>query len=91
MSAEVIQFPSHKWASCKSKTCTGCFLCHGGLALCSTCGGMEGALTTHCPGKRMDSMLQDAVYNGLCDFKDGEWHAGPSPHSPAFYKENKGA
>lgn len=82
MTAEVIPFPGHHWAHCTSRECTGCHLCHGGLAVCTVCGGMEGALTTECRGERLDMMFIDAVYAGLIDWRGGEWVADESPHSP---------
>lgn len=50
-----------------------CPICDGGLEVCSVCGGAEGALPTECPGTRMNADLQDRVYAGLADFKDGKW------------------
>lgn len=32
-----------------------CFVCRGGLALCTVCGGAESSMPTACPGRRMTS------------------------------------
>ena len=68
----VITFPGHRWARCTNKGCTGSFLCHGGLALCTRCGGLEGTLPTDCPGERMQWPVSDEVYAGEIDFRRRE-------------------
>ncbi|CAG2149944.1 Uncharacterised protein [Ralstonia mannitolilytica] len=50
-----------------------CPICDGGLSVCTVCGGIEGSLTTECPGVRMSADEQDRVYAGLLDFQGGEW------------------
>lgn len=69
---EVVRFPKHKWAHCGSD-CNGCCLCHGGLALCTVCGGGEGSLPDHCPGGPMTNEQSDAVYAGRLNFRNGAW------------------
>ena len=46
-----------------------------GLASCSVCGGAEGRLPEHCPGRRMTDEEQEAVYAGEIDFRrsEGGW------------------
>lgn len=83
----VIRFPGHHWARCTKVECLGCHLCHGGLAVCTTCGGLEGALTSDCPGERMTTDQVDDVYEGLIDYhRTMGWVEAPSPHSPAYYR-----
>lgn len=48
----------------------------GGLSLCKVCGGLEGGLTTECPGKSISNVVQDDVYFGNIDFIYGEWTIG---------------
>jgi hypothetical protein len=47
------------------------------LADCRVCKGGEGSLTTDCPGFQMNSHIQQAVYLGGLDFKDGVWTVAP--------------
>ena len=83
----IIQFPGHHWAHCTRKDCTGCHLCHGGLGICTTCGGMEGSLTTDCPGERVSYDDGERVYAGTLDYRRGEgWVETSSPHSPAHHR-----
>lgn len=49
----------------------GCMFCDGGLFACTVCGGIEGSLTTDCPGKRMTEAEQDEVYAGRKDYREG--------------------
>lgn len=42
--------------------------------MCTTCNGAEGTLPTDCPGVKMTSEQQDAVYAGRLDFRGGAWH-----------------
>jgi hypothetical protein len=69
--ADVIYFPGHRWKHCVPH-CDGCVLCHGGLALCDVCGGLEGSLPTDCPGERMRRVVEDDVYAGELDYRTGE-------------------
>lgn len=48
-------------------------VCDGGLAICKTCRGGEGALTTECPGAPMTGAQGDAVHAGKLDFIGGVW------------------
>lgn len=41
-----------------------CGLCDGGLAVCSVCGGMEGALLDICPGVRLTPEQHEWNYQG---------------------------
>lgn len=87
--ADVIHFPGHHWAHCTNKECTGCHLCHGGLASCTRCGGHEGSLTTDCPGYRtkVGPDVGEAVYAGKTDWVWGDgWVATSSVNSPAHYR-----
>lgn len=65
----------HVWYKCK-QPCTrnGCPYCEGGLGLCTVCGGAEGSLTTDCCGHHLNEHIQDAIYKGGLDFKDGKWY-----------------
>lgn len=59
---------------CVGTICEGrCNICDGGLALCKVCGGAEGSLPKECPGSRMTSDQEDAVYAGTLDFVGGKW------------------
>jgi hypothetical protein len=84
----VTSFPGHRWKHCTN--CDGCMLCHGGLALCEVCGGLEGALPTDCPGERMHNVIEDEVYAGKVDYRrDSGWVQEPSRHSPSS-RQQKG-
>lgn len=50
-----------------------CFVCDGGLGLCTVCGSAEGAWTTDCPGSQIPSTVLDQVYSNVVDFVDGRW------------------
>ncbi|WP_195178930.1 hypothetical protein [Mesorhizobium sp. INR15] len=50
-----------------------CFVCRGGLGLCTICGGAEGAMPTDCPGEKVDSAILDQVYRGEFDYIGGRW------------------
>lgn len=63
---------SHVFYEC-SDECSGCQICNGGLAHCKVCGGAEGSLPTDCPGHRMDSTTEEAVYAGDLDHQAGRW------------------
>jgi hypothetical protein len=43
------------------------------LAHCKICNGAEGSLPTDCPGVKMTSEEEDAVYDGKINFISGEW------------------
>lgn len=70
--AIIIQWMRHKRHSCNKERC---YVCEGGLFACVVCGGAEGALTTHCPGKKLSAEVIDSVYAGNVDFRSGEWVA----------------
>jgi hypothetical protein len=53
-----------------------CQFCQGGLFGCSTCGGLEGSVPTHCPGEAMTYKQSDDVYAGRIDYRDGAWIGG---------------
>jgi hypothetical protein len=61
----------------------GCMVCDGGLSICTTCGLIEGSLTTECPGTSSFGSYSDAVYKGHLDFRKGGWVGVVSPYSPA--------
>ena len=87
MGAEIIPLAKHHWDHCKRVDCPGCMLCHGGLALCTVCRGLEGSLPTDCPGEQMGDEVAKAVYAGERDFVRGRgWIEGASPNSPAAYR-----
>lgn len=74
----VIDLAKHRWKHCGAD-CNGCMLCHGGLALCEICGGLEGALPTDCPGTMMPLLVCDEVYAGNLDYRRCEgWQQRPS-------------
>lgn len=43
------------------------------LANCTVCGCFEGSLPTECPDEKVSGELQDVIYKGLIDFRDGMW------------------
>jgi len=53
-----------------------CPICEGGLALCSVCGGAEGTLPTHYPGRRLTDDEEASIMNGSRDYEDGHWGPG---------------
>ena len=46
---------------------------HSELFICSVCECFEGTLPSHCPGHKVPDDLQDLIYKGKMDFKDGKW------------------
>lgn len=52
---------AHKLHRCTRENCN---VCSGGLALCTVCGGGEGALLTYCAGYRLSSQTLDDIYEG---------------------------
>ena len=67
-----------------------CMICDGGLALCSKCGGLEGSLTTDCPGGILSETTINKVYEGEFDFRAGiGWVQKPSIHSPAYNRKKQ--
>lgn len=64
----------HTWHQCISQSC---FICEGGLGVCTVCGGTEGSLPTDCPGVRMTRVQNDLVYEGKIDFRVGRGWVTP--------------
>lgn len=64
----------HQLVAHQDCTILHCPICDGGLAVCEICEGMEGSLTTECPGVKMTIEQQDSVYNKHIDFYDRGWH-----------------
>lgn len=63
-----------------------CMFCDGGLSGCEVCGGLEGSLTTSCPGVRLSYDQDQVVYRGEADYRDGDWVVGAqSVYSPAYW------
>jgi hypothetical protein len=60
----------HTWHSCFED---GCFICNGGLADCTVCGGAEAALTTECCGEKLPVNILDSVQANELDFIGGHW------------------
>lgn len=50
-----------------------CNYCDYGLITCVVCGGSEGSLTTHCLGKKLDSVMEQMVAMGQADYINGIW------------------
>lgn len=74
-------FVTPETCSCKGND-SYCQICVGGLSLCSTCGLLEGALTTDCPGERVPSHKVDQIYSqGNLDYREAEggWVNKPNP------------
>lgn len=46
-----------------------------GLCHCKVCNGAEGSLPTDCPGECMPADIEDRVYKGHLDFRNGRWWA----------------
>lgn len=64
---------NHKLITHKDCEIQNCLICDGGLAICSVCGGAEGALTTDCPGIQLESYQLDSIHNGDIDFINEKW------------------
>jgi hypothetical protein len=75
----------HEWVTqCSDQNCGGgCFVCCCGY--CKLCGLAEGCTTTECPGVESYREHGDAVYKGQEDFRDGQWVAMCSKHSPRWF------
>ena len=67
-----------------------CSCAHCCLAVCSVCGAYEDALTTHCPGERVDFDTTQAVYRTGLDFTTYRgWHVsdqGMRERGPLFQR-----
>ena len=73
---EPIRLP-HIWT--KHEHCTNpgtCMICDGGLALCTICGGLEGALLDGCPGIRLTVDQHEWNYRKFLTFRGD----GPAVH-----------
>ena len=80
----------HIWEKHENCILPYCSICEDGIAVCSVCSGLEGALTSECPGERISSACKDEIHSGKIDFRDGRWQEGIiSPHSPAPYWKAK--
>ncbi len=58
-----LEYLAHAYV--KHEHCTNpgvCNICDGGLALCSVCGGLEGALLDVCPGVHLTEEQHDWNY-----------------------------
>lgn len=71
----VLNFRGHHWVRCRQPKCNGCMYCRGGLACCDRCGGAEGDLPTHCPGRRMNAAERIRISEGRLDYDErrGGW------------------
>lgn len=58
---------------CNCNGSCGCPVCDGGLAICRVCGLAEGSLTTDCPGVLVPAQVADLIYDGIMDFRAGQW------------------
>lgn len=63
----------------------------GGLSHCKICGGLEGSLTTDCPGEMLSYEQDQKVYKGEVDFVNGQWVKQPSKNSPVYLKRERTA
>lgn len=68
-----IQFKHEDPEKCPEWEGRYCMFCDGGIFQCSVCGGAEGSLPSECPGYLIPMDMQDAIYNGALDYKDGKW------------------
>jgi hypothetical protein len=73
--ALIYRWSQHVRAHCVGDDCEGCFLCEGGLLLCTVCGGAESSAPTECPGRVLTQAECEWVSDGRVDFtvKRG-WH-----------------
>ncbi len=62
-----------------------------GDPVCAVCGAYEGALTTDCPGAKVELERQQEIYETNLDYTDARgWHLKEStaPRSPCFERKN---
>ena len=52
----------------RTETCVYCT-----LFICEICGGAEGSLPVHCPGRKLTHEESEAIMASTLDYKDGEW------------------
>ena len=75
------------------KTSDYCGCAHCTLGVCEVCGCYEGSLTTHCPGEKVPSRVQELINEDLgIDWLDGvgwcqNWY--PTMIKPEFDEETK--
>jgi len=62
----------HKYIQHKHCEEDNCYICHGGLSVCSICGCAEGGLTSECSNINC-KQIEDLIYIGHIDFKDNKW------------------
>lgn len=62
----------HEYHQCNCDSAL-CMFCRGNLKMCNVCGGFEGSLPTECPGEDMPDEYEQAVFENVLDFVDGEW------------------
>lgn len=64
---ELVYLP-HVWEVHEHCQREFCAICEGGLAVCTVCGGMEGALLDGCPGVRLTMAQHDWNYKKFLTF-----------------------
>ncbi len=80
----------HDYYTSESCDCTKdgyCNVCDGGLAICRVCGLTEGSLTTECPGYQCWREKNKDVYEGMIDFRNGEWVTQVTVHMKHCYPD----
>lgn len=60
----------HKLHECEKEDC---YVCTGGLALCTVCKGGEGTLPQECPGRMMTEEEEQDVMHARTEFFRGRW------------------
>ncbi|KLU61725.1 hypothetical protein CEB3_c19030 [Peptococcaceae bacterium CEB3] len=64
-----------------------CLICDGGLAVCKVCHLAEGTLTTDCPGEPVPPNLEDLIYSGELDYRDGRgWVSEANPTNQSLLR-----
>lgn len=63
----------HRWVKHEPRCDNPCQFCDGGLSACVDCGGLEGSLTTQCPGIELSADLLDHIYAQSMDFNQNRW------------------
>lgn len=70
---DVVRLPRHTYYQCDDDHGdvfgSSCPFCDGGLAMCTTCGGAEGDLPTHCPGEKMTDLRRRLVADRVIDYR----------------------
>lgn len=85
--SKIVEMPKrHIQAKCSSKHCSGCYHCE--LAVCEVCNCVEGSLTTHCLGEKIDLDTQERIYKQGHDFYNNRWiinrYKHPMERNPLF-------